>query len=372
MKKTKIFQFTIAHTKGGRTQYVLSNWNYIDKNRFLFDFVTFSKELDFENQLIKQGCRVFHISSYYRDDPQKFIYEMNVILHQGYDAIHIHTAYWENAIVEECAKRCGIPKIIIHSHSTGIPRAKDQDELNEKELLHNKIREQINFNLATDYCACSYDAATWLFGDRIPKDRILILHNGVDTKKFNYDETTRFKIRKHLGISDKTILIGTIGRLVFSKNQEFLIGLIPRLIKQLDVKLLVVGEGPRYDEYVKLVKDLCIEQSIIFLGYRNDVPQLLQAMDIYCMPSRFEGFPIALVEAQCSGLPCIVSDSITEEADLTDNVFHVPNHADMWIKRINECARSNYDRNGYGDVIRKKGYDIYDQITVLENLYEQC
>jgi len=120
MKKTRVLQMPVRNAKGGITQYAIRNWEHIDKSRFLFDWVTLDEELSFERDLIEQGCKVHHLSCRQEDDEKRFSGEMEAIFSNGYDAIHLHTSYWRGFLAEELAIKKGVPRIIVHAHSTGI------------------------------------------------------------------------------------------------------------------------------------------------------------------------------------------------------------------------------------------------------------
>ena len=371
MKKIRVLQFTIAQSKGGRTQYILNNWKYIDKRVFQFDFVTFSKTLDFEEELIEQGCKVFHLSCYYKDDPTSFIRELDEVFSYGYDVIHIHTSYWEDDVVERRAKANGIRKIIIHSHSTGISKALSKTEVERKTKHHFIMRELVDFELATDYCACSREAAEWVFGKRVPEEKIRILNNAIELDKYKFDKVLRDEMRKKLRIDGDEVVIGIIGRLVYTKNQEFIINILPRLSNFIKTRLLIIGEGSRREEYQQLVDEMKLQDKVSFLGYRDDISQLLQAIDIFCMPSRNEAFGIALVEAQASGVFCIASDQIPIEACMNDGrVKRLPLESELWIEAIYDCCDTGeqWIRQA-NEMALTRDYDIRAQVRKIEELY---
>lgn len=372
MRRLRILQYTVAQSKGGRTQYILSNWRCINKERFIFDFVTFSDHLDFEDELIQEGCRVFHLSCYYKDNPSRFIEEFDEVLAQGYDVIHIHTSYWEDSIVEERAYAFGIKTIIVHSHSTGISKALNQDEYTNKVNHHYLMREKVNLDSVTHFCACSWDAAEWLFGSRVSTERITILHNGIDTKKFSFDNSIREKVRNKLGIDEDTIVIGIIGRLVYQKNQEFMIKLMAKYLYNTNTKLLIIGDGKRKSDYQNLAKQLQIGEKIEFLGHRDDIYRILQSIDIFCMPSRYDAFGIALIEAQCSNLLCVVSNEVSKESCITERVKRLPLDESKW----SECLINIINEREYADrktriEIALNGYDVGSQVKELEKIYEE-
>ena len=169
-----------------------------------------------------------------------------------------------------------------------------------------------------------------------------------------------------------------MGRFVYQKNQEFLIKVFAE-IKDLErnkktgkpkYKLLLVGAGEREQEYREMVKEYEIEQSVIFTGYRTDIPELLQVMDIFCLPSRFEGLPISLIEAQASGLVCLANETITKEANITGRVYYYKTEVERWVGVVLNLSKKNLQRAKIYEGMLKENFDITQQIKVLEQGYE--
>ena len=240
-KKIKVLQFPIAASKGGITRYVLKNWKYIDKARFQFDFATMSKELDFADELEKEGCKVYYISCYAEENEQRFINEFREILRKGeYDIVHLHTKQWKSFHVEKLAKEAGVKKVIVHSHSSGIDTI-DEHKRQTEILLHNRMKNELTEDMATDFWACSQKAAEFLFGEKIPQKRIKIMHNAIELERFRYNKTVREAVRKEFGIEDKFV-VGHIGRFAYQKNHEFLIEMFAQLCeKEENAVLFLVG-----------------------------------------------------------------------------------------------------------------------------------
>ena len=185
MRKRKILQFTLAASKGGQTQYVLNNWKNIDKARFQFDFITFSPSLDFATELEQQGCRIYYMPCYPQENPQLFCEAFAKALENGYDTVHLNTRFWNGFEAEELARKYNVPQIIIHAHSSGFQSVEhNKDEELRGQAKHYEIRNQLNESMATDFLACSEAAAEWIFGEQIPRDRIRIMRNAIDTYKF--------------------------------------------------------------------------------------------------------------------------------------------------------------------------------------------
>ena len=378
MNKIKILQFPIANSKGGITNYILQNWKYIDKTKFRFDFATMSHSLDFAEELEEQGCKIYHISCYAEDNKEKFVHEFrNILNNEDYDVVHLHTKQWKSFLVERIAKEMGIKKIIIHAHSTGLDFL-DKNTRRKELQLHNQTLENLTEDVATDFWACSQEAADFIFGDKISKQKIQIMRNAIELSKYVYNPQIRYIYRKSLKIEDDEFVIGNVGRFVYQKNQEFLIKVFAE-IKDLErnkktgkpkYKLLLVGAGEREQEYREMVKEYEIEQSVIFTGYRTDIPELLQAMDIFCLPSRFEGLPISLIEAQASGLVCLANETITKEANITGRVYYYKTEVERWVGVVLNLSKKNLQRAKIYEGMLKENFDITQQIKVLEQGYE--
>lgn len=376
MKKTKILQFTVANSKGGSTQLILQWWKFIDRNKFQFDFVTMNRTLDFADELERDGSKLFYISCYAEEDEKKFAEEIRKILLEGeYDVVHLHTKFWKSFTVECLAREVGVRKIIVHAHNTGIDTL-DEEKRKEELQSHNNLLGELTEDIATDYWACSQMAADFLFGNKISKQRIKIIKNAIDLSKYEYNKNIRKEYRDKLGISNTECVLGNVGRFVYQKNQEFLFELLDQLC-QMDggcdktYKLLLVGSGDRENEYKEIVRKRKLEEKVIFAGQRNDVPELLQAMDIFCLPSRFEGLGIAAIEAQASGLICILSDTMPKDAVINDNVVQVPLDINMWQKKVLESCNAISKRENGKQKLVGNGYDISTQIKQIEKGYEE-
>lgn len=371
MSKIKVLQFSIGNVRGGVTQYALNNWNFIDKNKFQFDFVTFGGKLDFEEELTEQGCKVHYISCYAEDEQEKFATEINRMLENNYDALHLHTEYWRSFFVEELAIKYGVPKIIIHSHNSDI----DVDGITPEERArltrqHEAVKRQISPALATDFWACSRSAADWLFGEQIPSERIRYLPNAVLAEAYSYKAAVRDLYRKQFDLAG-CFVVGHVGRFARQKNHAFLIEVFRGIADRMqNARLLLIGIGPLEDEIRERVRECDLTERVLFLGKRDDVHGLLQAMDVFVLPSRFEGLPIVLVEAQAAGLQCVASVQVTREADITGNVAFSPLEVEAWQEAILQIA-AGYERKCMDAVIKAAGYDLKQQIKVLEELYAE-
>lgn len=369
MEKIKVLQFTVAATKGGRTFYVLNNWKYIDKTKFQFDFITFNPKLDFEQQLIDEGCNVYHMSCYPEENREQFIKEFDAILDRHYDVIHIHTSFWKDTIVEQRAMLKGVKKVIIHSHNMGCSSAwlKESDE--ETLKRHYEVQAGLSEEIATDFWACSVGAAKWLYGDKINKNKIKIIKNAIDTRQFSYNPDLRAQVRKELNM-ESMFVIGHIGQLIYQKNPKFLIEVYNEVQKKYsNAVLLLKGDGDLRDAIEEQVRSLGLTDKVCFIDFQKDISKYYQAMDVFVFPSFFEGFPSALIEAQTAGLPCLCSDRISDEVLLTENIQQLSlDNIDVWVDKILDL-RQRYERKDCSKLISDAGYDLLNQVKELEKEY---
>ena len=368
-RKIKVLQMPVYAT-GGVNSYVLKNWEFIDKSKFQFDFATLSKQpLDFEDRLKEQGCKVHYISCYAEENRPQFIDELNRIYDEGYDAVHLHTSYWQGFLMEEVAIQRNIPIIIVHSHSTMIDI--DEDKVREeRKSIHERLKEDFNTDLATHFFACSELAADWLFGSRIPRNKIKILNNAINIEEFTFNLAIREKMRKNLGLKD-SFVIGHVGRFTFQKNHKMLINIFKDVCKKIpNAKLMLIGDGVFEDDIKRDVYDYGISERVLFLGLRNDISDLMQAMDIFVLPSRFEGLPIVLIEAQAAGLKCLASEFISKEVKVTPEFDFLPYDNSKWVDKIIAFASSGHVRTDMSNEVAKAGYSIKEQVKVLEKIYK--
>ncbi|MHA7967370.1 glycosyltransferase [Paenibacillus sp. CAU 1782] len=368
MKRIKVLQFPIANSRGGVTQYAMKNWEFINKERFQFDFATLSKKLDFEEELTQYRCKVHYLSCSVEEDEEKFTKEFKQVLQEGYDIVHLHTTLWKSFLAEKLALEFGVKKVIVHSHSTMVEILNDRDR--EKALeVHKKQKELFSSDFATDFWACSQLAADWLFGNQIPKKQISIAKNAINVEEFSFNKEKRTEYREKLGL-EKCFVIGHVGRFAYSKNHEMIIDIFREVctIKS-NVRLMLIGTGSTQQRILDKVKYYGISDKVIFMGQRNDVNYLLQAIDLFILPSRFEGLPISLIEAQASGVKCLSSSNVTNEVAVTENIEFIPLEIDKWVERIIFYS-NGYVRNNVDQFIIDKGYDIKKQIKNIEQLYD--
>ncbi len=370
MRKISVLQFPVRNLGGGITQYALNNWEWIDKSRFQFGFATLSKSLDFEDRLAAQGCGIHHISCSAEENEKQFTSEFENILSRGYDAVHLHTSYWKSFACEEAAKKIGIPVVIVHAHNTGPGAIADRESMAKAVGWHEKQKQRFNPALATRYCACSRRAADWLFGPQIDRGSIHILNNAIDTSRFAYNPSVREQYRRKMDLGGNFV-IGHVGRFEYQKNHDFLMDVFAEVSGKLPkAKLMLIGVGAGFDAIRAKAESLGIADRVLFLGKRSDVAELYQAMDVFVLPSHYEGVGIVLVEAQSSGVKCISSSSSSmPENVITDNIIDLPFKISLWRDSILEIANTGYERRDRSGEVASAGYSLKEQIKILERIY---
>lgn len=352
---------------GGVEAVVMNYYRHIDRTKIQFDFLCDEDSTNIPYEEIEQlGGRVILIPPYQKI----FKYQKELIRifkENNYKIVHSHINTL-SVFPLRAAKKAGVKVRIAHSHST----------TNKKEWKKNLLKQVLRpFSkvYATDYMCCSELAGRWLFGDKAyASGQVYLLNNAIDLDKFKYNESLRKEKRKELGISDDTLVIGHIGRFVAQKNHTFLIDIFNEVHrKNSNSLLLLVGQGPLKEEMKNKVRELKLNDSVRFLGQRNDVNELYQAFDVFCLPSLYEGLPVVGVEAQASGILCILSDDMTKETKVLESTkFNsLENNSLNWAELILNSVES-YKRSNTSEKMTESKFNIDVEVKNLENYYLKC
>ena len=349
---------------GGVESVVMNYYRHIDRSKIQFDFICDEDSTNIPyDEINSLGGKVILIPPYQK--VIKYHNELKKVLKDGnYKIVHSHIntlsvfSLW-------AAKSAGVPVRIAHSHSTTNKKEK-------KKNLMKQVLKHFSKVFATDYMCCSELAGRWLFGDKeYDRGNVYLLNNAIDLDKFKYDENIRKEKRKELNISDDTLVIGHVGRFVEQKNHRFLIDIFNEVHKERKNSiLLLAGQGPLVEEIHEKVNELGLNESVRFLGQRKDIDKLYQAMDLFLFPSLYEGLGMVAVEAQVSGLPCVVSTEIPEIAKVTEKITFVnlENKIETWTEIIFKYIKNINTKNiNFTDGIKK--YDIIKEATKLEKKY---
>lgn len=314
---------------GGAESFVMNVYRNIDREKVQFDFLIRSTQNGpMLEEIQAMGGKVFIQPAFPRHVRQNYkaLDEFLKTHAREYQAIHVHANSLIYVKPLQLAMKYGIPRRIIHSHST------KSSALVLHRLNINRIDKWV-----TDRFACSEVAGEWMF----PGKNYRVITNGIDLPRFAFDAQNRDEIRKKLHIEDKTV-IGHVGRFTPQKNHPFVVEVFEAYHrKNPDSVLLLVGEGEDKERIWNQVLQKGLFDDVIFTGAVSDVWKYLSAMDAFLFPSLWEGFPVTLVETQVNGLPVLVSDKVTKTTKLSENVFFLDVNLspDKWSKKISEISR---------------------------------
>lgn len=356
--------FTIMN-RGGAETMVMNYYRNIDRSKVQFDFMVHREERGaYDDEIEALGGRVYRMMPLHPFTFGKYQKQIAAFFdkHQEYKIIHGHCSESGYFVYKEASKR-GIPVIIAHAHST---KALFDLKWFFRTYFKHAMRKYV-----TQIFTCGEESAIWLAGKELGKKAIL-QRNAIDTRRYLYSHTISQKVRKSLQIPNETLVIGHVGSFWKIKNQTFLIDIFQKLHQENpNSRLLLIGEGELKKEIMQKTALLNLEDSVSFLGSRSDVPDLLKAIDVFVFPSLGEGLSVSMVEAQCAGLPCVVSDTIPREVTMTDLVDFVSlkASADEWVKAVESMLNRKMDRKNYPSIITQAGYDIQKNAEWLQNYY---
>lgn len=366
MEPIRVLHENAVMDMGGIESFLMNVYRNIDREKVQFDFMVHrSKDAYFDKEIEELGGRIYKCSPFNPLKHFKYMGDINRVLseHNDYKIIHAHSEL--NMWSLKAAKKHKIPVRISHSHSTR--------EIKDLKWIFMEYEKLSLKNQCTNLFACSKPAAKWLYGERaVEENKVTYIKNGIKVEDFKFDIDIRKRVKKELKLED-SFVIGHVGRFMKEKNHKFMLEIFKELKKlKNNAVLVLVGEGELEEEIKQKAKDMGIYKDIRFLGVRNDVKYLMQAMDVFLFPSFYEGLGIVLIEAQALGLISVVSENIPEEAFITDLVHKISlkNSADYWAKKIIDIYLENSKKRiGRQKDIINAGYDIVRTAKFLEDFY---
>lgn len=342
--------------RGGLETMLMNYYRAIDRTKVQFDFLTHRDfRADYDDEIEALGGKIYRLPSLnpfsrsYLGALDRFFAE-----HPEYRIVHSHLDCM-SAIPLKAAKKHGVPVRIGHAHNSNQPR-------DAKYLLKLFYKRLIARN-ATQLFACSDEAGRWMFGDA----DFRVLNNAIDAGRYAFDPAVRGEVRHELDLPADALVVGHVGRFDPQKNHRFLVEIFEKMPE--DARLLLVGDGVLRPDVEQQAEALGIRDRVLFTGVRTDVDRLLQAMDVFLMPSLFEGLPVSIVEAQAAGLPCLISDKVPIECKKTELVTQIPLEASPaeWAEAVLSAAEA--PRGDTLAQIREAGFDIRANAEWLQNYY---
>lgn len=346
---------------GGTESYMMNYYRYFEHQKIQVDFVVHGFEKGvYDDEVKSLGGNIYNIPLKSKEYLKNISALKRIFNTNKYKIIHSHMDAG-NTHVLKIAKECGIPIRIAHSHNTGFQIQ------NKIKLIYNIQQQKKIKKYATNLMACSDLAGKWLYED----GNYQVISNAIDVDKFIFNSKIRQEERKKLNIQLDSFVVGVVGRFAEQKNPQFILKIFSEVLKRNKNALLIwIGDGDLKKEIEDKSKALGIYNSILFLGNRADTNKLYQTMDVFLLPSKFEGLPIVGIEAQANGLPLIVSDRITSELDISGLVtfLSLEKSAAYWAKAIIDRSdikpRINTQKR-----IENAGYSIKKEALKLQDFY---
>lgn len=362
----RVLQCVNIMDRAGLETMLMNYYRKIDCRKVQFDFMVHRQdEGAYDEEIKEMGGRIFHAP---RLMPNQFIrhhYSVkSIISSEQYPIVHSHIDSM-SFFPLLAAKQAHTPVRIAHSHSSGVTKDVKKPI---KELARFGVRK-----VANHYWACGNKAGLYLFGEKrwnSPKSKII--RNAIDTKKFEYNEVARKQVRSELNIPPDAIVVGHVGRFELVKNQAYLVQMFAEFQKKVrGAVLMLVGDGAQRERVEREASRLCGENNVIFTGTRPDIDRLMQAMDLFVMPSLFEGLPMTAVEAQASGLPVLLSDRISQEAAILSNVrfSSIEESPARWVDKMLQMLQTVPKRKLAAHDVQLAGFDISDNAMMLQETY---
>lgn len=364
MKTIRVLHEDVKLEQGGIESFLINVYRHIDREKVQFDFLVHREEEGFyDKEIIELGGRIYRTPSFNPFHYKSFMGSIELILkeHPEYKVIHAHSDLNMWPLI--MAKKVGIQTRICHSHN-----AKSVLNLKYFFMLWEKLRIK---RYCTNMFMCSTPAGIWSFGKKaVEKGNVVFIKNGIDVEKYEFNENIRHEYRKKFKLENK-IVIGHVGRFMQQKNHTYLIDIFSEIHKKnRNTVLLLIGDGRLIEEIKRKVSNMGIDNAVKFLGLRDDVNKLMQAMDLFLFPSLWEGLPLTGVEAQTAGLPIVMSDVITNEVCITNNILKLSlkKPASYWAQSALDHI-DRFNRVNVSDKIIESGFDIKTTAKWLEKFY---
>ncbi len=356
---------------GGISSMILAVCENLDREAVNFDYLVYRDQEEFEDRRVQAlgGRKLVASNTDAANKFEKFIYKFfrtyRVLRQERAEIFHINASTPYDCLVGLAARLAGVRTVILHAHNSR------PEKSGKGHLVFQNICRMFQPLCGDRYFACSNLANEFMYGSRRRKKAVLV-KNGIDTRRFQFDETVRREMRERYGLQD-ALVIGHIGRLCPQKNHSFLIQIFAELRKlRKDARLVLIGQGELERELMDQVERLELQDRILYIPVTSQPEQFYCMMDLFLLPSLYEGLPVVGVEAQASGLPCIFSDSITRELSITDRAHYLSLEQSPveWAEQaVILAGETETDRSVYAIQVRENGFEIRDTAKWLQSFY---
>ena len=351
----KILIFGLKEPIGGVEKVVNSYVENFPRKKIVCDFIIFGSEFSLQKEITEKGGKVFYLPNRIKRRMEYKAKIEAIFAQNKYDAVWCNFSGLTNIDVLKLGKKYGVPLRIAHSHAAALTWTGRMMKYLVP-LFHNKNKAVIH-KYATDFWACSKPAGDFMFPKKI-QHKIKVVNNAVDTLVFCVDQDKKITTRKELGL-ENSFVVCHIARMCKEKNQSFMLEVFKELLKKKNnAKLLFVGDGELKEQIIQKAKSLEIMDNVIFVGFKPQVADYYKASDVFLFPSICEGLGLSLIEAQACGVPCVASNAVPREADITGCVKFVrlDEPLNVWVDAILEISRKVII--DASSAVKKANYDI--------------
>lgn len=364
MAPIRVLQIFAALDSGGVSNYVMNLYREMNTEQIQFDFaMTAGEKSIFDDEVLSLGGRIF-----YFNPAEKLTENLRRVLREEgpFQVVHSHVFFYSGLVLAE-AKKAKVPIRVAHAHNAHTGESRSAARIAYERGMQMLIR--LN---ATHMLGCSEKACRYVFGDKIMKDpRAAVMPDGIDCDRFAFNPVVREQVRKEYGLDEKFV-IGHVGHFNPAKNHEKILSVFAEVCRRRDdAALLLVGDGELEWDVRNLTAELGLTEKVVFAGAHKDVERFYQAMDVFLFPSRYEGFGMAMIEAQCSGLPCVASDVVPKETNLSGRAGFLPLDAPVsnWANELLAAAELQPRHLSCADL---REYGIHESVQKMLSVYQSC
>lgn len=356
---------------GGIATFILAVCGQLDRKKVNFDYLVYRSQKEFGEEMARElgGRKLVADDTNAPNKAVKFLWRFfrtwKTLKRERVQIFHVNAPTPYDCLAGLAAKLAGVKVVIIHAHNS---------QLKKTGKLYRAAQAVCRFCIplfGDYYFACSDLAGKFMFGKKL-QEKVIYIKNGISVEKFRFRDDIRLKMRKVYGIRE-TLVVGSVGRFCKQKNQHFLLEIFAEVLRICpDASLLLIGQGELQEELMRYAKELQIDAHLIHIASTDRVQDYLNMMDVFLLPSLFEGLPVVGIEAQANGLPCLFSDTITGQVAVTGRAYFMDINlaARQWAEFAVKAAKgSSKDRNQYADKVREAGYEIQDTASWLQEFY---
>ena len=367
MNKIRILHIYNIMNMGGAENFIMNVYRNINREKYCFYFLCLSRDKGiFDKEIKELGGKILYFDNYNKKNFLKTILEFKkILIYNRIDVVHLPIHFYSGVFCIS-AHLAHIKRVIVHAHSAS----------DNRNNIFNKIYRIIMRNIinkyATDKIACGKAAGKYLFGKN---KKFEIMYNGINLKRALLVNEKQVKnIKEKLNINSNTIIIGHIGRFVSLKNHKFFIRLAEALKqKQVNFIFLLIGDGEERGNLEELISEKKLNSYFHFLGIQQDIPLYASTFNVMVMPSLYEGFPITIIESLACGIPCLLSDTITKEVSVIEDIVcfrNLNDNIELWCNDIIKLSRIKKNKTNCIKILEKKGFSVISIVKRLEKLYE--